>query len=203
MPAAIAIPAIASVIGGGVAAGAAVHGSNVASRNNQLALKATADAAAKAEAFTREEDAKNRADAAARDAEAKRQFDINQQNALHQQQVQDKQLADEMAIRNATLAQQNYKGQNRYNALLSLSKLAGIDAPPAFQPMAIPANWDPNSVGGPTPVDLSIPKQGVSSGLIASRPSSAQAMIQQPGAWSPFTSQAPIPMKRLYSAGSY
>lgn len=158
---------LAATVGAGASTTTAVVGSRAQTGAARRAQQASDRAAARAEAFEREQDALNRAEAARRDAEDKRRWDVEQAN-----------LAKERAERDA---RQGYEDRLRYRKMVNLSRLIGGPMP---EPL-------PNFTGG---ASMSMPLAAVSSAPIASRPATANAMIAEPGAFDPFTDAVvPVP----------
>lgn len=111
MPAAIAVPAIATAVAGGTAAGATIVASHKASNASKRASTIQGRADAEAMAFERE-----------REAEAKRQWDIEQANQTEQRNY-DRRLMDEREARMAP-----YRATSAA-ALGKLGTMLGIQVP--------------------------------------------------------------------------
>lgn len=149
-------PVVAAAIATGIAgAGTAAIGAKAQSNASKRALQASERGAVRAEAFTREQDTQNRADEERRDAEDKRRWEIEQANIAREKSERD--------------ARQSYEDTIRYGKMVNLARLTGQPIPPR-----------PNfsGAGDQTIASLSQPK----SAPLMSRPSTANAMIAQPGA---------------------
>ncbi len=205
MPAILASTMLGTAIAGGAAAGATVYGSKKASQANQAAAKATADAAAKADAFQRQQDAENRAEEARQAAEDKRRYDIDQENQRRTQAQNDFLLRQQ-------IEEKNQKALQRYTALKNLAGLAGVAPPPDYKPQELPPSFAlpttaptqaptsdvPRTITPPTIGSMNQPQPT----MTPYRPSAS--MVPPPAtaeAWSPFAMPQQIPMRRLYSAG--
>lgn len=128
MPAAIAIPAIATAIGGGAAAAASIYG---AKKQGQAAQTAA----------TVQQQANTAAEKRLNDAEAERIREYDQEQATA------KTAWDAQEARRAPYRQ---SGQN---ALMKLSQMVGLQAPNIAGPQEMPAGFTPGAPGTvpPTP----------------------------------------------------
>lgn len=143
----------AAAITGAAALGGQVVSSRAASGASRRSIAATNAAAARAEAFEREQEALNRADQERRDAEDKRRWEVEQANVARIQEQNDQRLAYEDAI--------------RYGKMVNLARLTGQPAPPP-----------PPRLGGGSIASLTMPSAArQASAPIMSRPSTAAAMI--------------------------
>lgn len=146
MPAAIAIPAIATAVSGGVAAGATIHGSKQANRASRRASEATERSNAEAMALERE-----------RDAEARRQWEAEQEMARQQLAAQEEERAyrrqqdeyQQQLLREREARMAPYR-QMSAAALGNLGNLLGIDLgnTALAQNLAAPRTMPPS--GGPS-----------------------------------------------------
>lgn len=167
MPAIAAAPLFYGAIATGAAGiGTGVIAARAQSGASRRATEASDRAAARAEAFERDQDEKNRADAARLEAEDRRRWDVEQQNIAAQKAEND--------------ARQQYEDKIRYQKMVNLAQLTGGPRP---EPL-------PNFGGGTyQPQAQSYASPGAP---IMSRPSTANAMIAPPNA-GPFDPFAAAP----------
>lgn len=157
----------AAAITGIAAITSSVASSRAASSASKRAITSQNTAAAKAEAFEREQDEKNRADAERVESEDRRRWDTEQQN-----------LASERAERDA---RQAYEDKIRYRKMVNLARLTGGPTPDPL----------PNFGGGGGAYSPNQATYAAPGAPILARPSTANAMIAAPGAqnvpFDPFT----------------
>lgn len=159
MPAAIAVPAIASVIAGGTAAGATIYGSRKAGQSARRASEIQSKSDDAALQFERERDAE-----AKRQWEAQQQFEQQKYAAQEEQRLHDRALADQAEARRAP-----YRAASQA-ALQSLAQRLGLhfDMPasapngppmgaPTMPPASRPLMQSPAFGGAPTSGPMASP----------------------------------------------
>lgn len=178
MPPVVAAAAITGATG--IAGG--VISSRASSGANRRATQAQQDAARRAEAFERDQDALNRADQARRDAEDQRRWDTEQANIRRKEEQEDALLRD-------NIARATYEDTIRYGKMVNLARLTGQPLPP---PIPKRTAFDPASA-----FTVNRLSREPVTGPLMSRPSTANAMIAQPGQMEPFMTPQRMPMSNL------
>lgn len=173
MPAAIAVPAIASVIAGGAAAGATVYGSRQASRGARRAqdIQSRADAAAMEEARQQREEDRRR-------WEAEQEMQRQQWAAQEEERAYHRRLAEEREARAAP-----YRAASAA-ALGNLGRMLGIDLSqtPLNQSLTAPRSLPPAG-GVPT---SQVPPRGTPGPVVLDMPlRQGPPPLMRDGGWGP------------------
>lgn len=176
-------PVVAAAAVTGLTSGAAlIAGARIQSGSNKRAIQAQTDAASRAEAFELARELNDRKERDRVAAEEQRRWDVEQANLARRQEQEDAILRD-------NLERAAYEDAIRYGKMVNIARLTG-------QPIPQPP---PKRTALPSMSDLGTPKVVTAnpSAPIASKASTANAMVAAPGTAAMFEESRRMPLRGL------